>query len=212
MMKHHVNAITLAWPNFAQFWLNMKKGYWKRFCYVVDRKSRPDFFLAFLAFDPPLLPALQFTKSTEVVSSSTKWSRTRLLWIKSHSSTHIAPKWQILSECMAPNIWLLVPPLVSNLHHLTLLPHSVLGLFPVALQPPPVVRSYREGTVGLDRLAGSAGTPSSHGDVPVETLASFKSCYFLPLSRGITFNGLLAEGNLLASKFVAGSYLSKSVN
>ena len=57
---------------------------------------------------------------------------------------------------------------------LTLLPHSVLGLFPVALQPPPVVRSYQEGTVGLDRLAGSAGRPSSHGDVPVETLASFK--------------------------------------
>ena len=66
---------------------------------------------------------------------------------------------------------------------LTLLPHSVLGLFPVALQPPPVVRSYQEGTVGLDRLAGSAGRPSSHGDVPVETFASFKSYYFLPLSR-----------------------------
>ena len=86
-----------------------------------------------------------------------------------------------------------------------------MGLFPVALQPPPVVRSYREGTVGLDRLAGSAGTPSSHGDVPVETLAPFKSYYFLPLSRGITFNGLLPEGNLLASKFVAGLYLSKCV-
>ena len=94
---------------------------------------------------------------------------------------------------------------------LTLLPHSVLGLFPVALQPPLAVRSYREGTVGLDRLAGSAGRPSSHGDVPVETLASFKSYWLLlpPFVQGqrklsfVTFNGLLAEGNLLASKFVA---------